>query len=106
MIREKLLALRATRASLIACAQTERTGAMSIVNRLERATAWFDRAKAIALELRAHPVWIAAGMALIVAARPRRAFKLFAAGFSLWQGWRNLRTTLNRLAPARSRRAN
>jgi hypothetical protein len=106
MMREKLLALRETRATLVAQAQTERTGVLRIVTRLERATAWFDRAKAIALKLRAHPLWIAGGVALIVAARPRKAVKLFAFGFSLWQGWRNLRATLDRLAPTQPRRAN
>ena len=100
MIREKLLALRERRSLLIAHCELQRIEVFTIIERVERAAAWIDRAKAIALNLRAHPVWLAAGVALLVAARPRKALKLFATGFSLWRGWRNLRAMMERFAPA------
>ena len=105
MIRERLLVLRERRSMLIAHAADQRMDAMRIVRKIERATAWFDRARSMALKLRAHPVLIAGGIALLVAMRPRKALKLFATGYSLWQGWRNLRSMIDRLAPAQPRRA-
>jgi hypothetical protein len=105
MIREKLLALREHRAVLISRAADQRSGAMTLVRRVERATAWFERAKSVASRLRANPLWVVAAVAVIVAARPRKALKLFATGYSLWQGWRNLRSAFDRMAPAQPRRA-
>lgn len=100
MIREKLLALRERRAVLISRCETQRSEVFALVERVERATAWVDRAKAAALKLRAHPLWIAGGVALLVAVRPRKALKLFATGFSMWRSWRSLRAMIDRFAPA------
>jgi hypothetical protein len=105
MMRERLLALRERRSLLVAQAAEQRAGAMKFVERLERATAWYERAKSVVLRLRAHPAWVAGGVALLVALRPRKAFKWLATAYSLWQGWRNLRTTLDRFSPAQPRRA-
>jgi tetratricopeptide (TPR) repeat protein len=100
MIREQLLALREKRALLVVRAGEQRNDVLVIVGRLERATAWYDRAKAIGRKLRANPLWVAAGVALLVAARPRKAVKLFTTAYSLWRGWRNLKSLLERFAPA------
>jgi hypothetical protein len=100
MIRERLLALRERRAALVARAETQRVEILAIVGKLERATAWYDRARAIGRKLRANPLWVVAGVALLVAARPRKAVKLFTTAYSLWRGWRNLQGLIERYAPA------
>ncbi len=101
MIRERLLALRERRALLVSRAGDQRHDVLMIADRLERATAWYDRAKAIGRKLRANPLWVAAGVTLLVAARPRKAVKLFTTGYSLWRGWRSLKALLERHAPSR-----
>lgn len=104
MIREQLLALREQRASLISRAEHQREAMYSLLIRAEGATAWVDRARELLARARAHPVWIAAGVALFVALRPRKSLKLLATGISLWRGWRALRTSLERMAPSPARR--
>lgn len=105
MIREQLLALREQRALLVAHAEHQRETMHALVLRAESATAWFDRARALLERARAQPVWIAAGVALFVVLRPRKALKLLAAAISLWRGWRSLRTLLERAAAPPARRA-
>jgi len=100
MIREQLLALREKRALLVGRAEEQRHDVLVIVARLERAAAWYDRARAIGRKVRANPLWVVAGVALLVAARPRKAVKLFTTAYSLWRGWRSLKALLERYAPA------
>ncbi len=85
---------------LIARAGEQRAGAAVLLSRVERATAWFERAKSIGRTLRANPLWVVGAVALVVAARPRRTLKLAATAYSLWKGWQNLRATLERFAPS------
>lgn len=99
MIREKLVALRERRGQLSARAEFDRGRIASLLARAEFATAWFDRGRTLLAKLSAHPVWIAAGVALLVALRPSKALKWLATGFSVWQGWRRLRASLDRFAP-------
>ena len=99
MIRENLLALRERRAVLVAQAGEQRTDLNAVVARVERAAVWYDRAKAIGRKVREHSLWVAAGAALLMAARPRKALKLIATGFSLWRVWRRLSAVLDRFAP-------
>lgn len=99
MIRENLLALRERRAVLIAEADAQRSDLVAIVGRVERAAVWYDRAKAIGRKVREHSLWVAAGVALLLAARPRKALKLIATGFSLWRTWHRLSAVLDRFAP-------
>ena len=101
MIRERMLVLRERRATLVAQGDSQRAELFALVERVDRATAWIGRAKAIALKARSHPLSLAAGVALVVALRPRRMLKLFATGFSLWRGWRNVRSMLDRYVPSR-----
>ena len=101
MMRERLLALRERRASLVIEADAQRTSVAALAGQVEKAAVWYDRAKGIVLKLREHPVWVAAGVGLFVAARPRKALKWVATGFSLWRGWRRLNATLDRFAPVR-----
>lgn len=98
MIREKLLALRERRGALIAQAERQREELNVMVVRAEAATAWIDRARAVVSRARAHPLWIAAGVALFVALRPRKALKWLVTGVSLWRGWLNLRAGLEHAA--------
>ena len=100
MIREKLIGLRERRALLVARAEHQRAAVAGFVAQAESATLWFDRGRALLTKLKAHPVWIAAGVALLVALRPRKAFKWLATGFSMWRGWLKLQATLERFAPA------
>jgi hypothetical protein len=99
VIREKLIALRERRALLVLHAEHQREGVIAIVERAEVAMAWFDRARAFGQKLRANPLWVVAGVAVLVALRPRRMFKLFATGYSLWRGWRNVRAAYERYVP-------
>jgi len=102
MIRERLLALREKRALLVGRADDQRHELRLITDKLERAAAWYDRARAIGRRLRANPLWVAAGVALLVAVRPGRAIRLFTTGYSLWRGWRNFKALLERNAPSRA----
>ena len=101
MIRERLLALREKRALLVSRADEQRNQVLVIAGRLERAASWYDRARAIGRRLRANPLLVLAGVALLVAVRPRKAVKLFTTAYSLWRGWRSLKALLERYAPSR-----
>lgn len=105
MMREKLLGIRERRAQLVADAAAQRVRVFALVDQADRVAQLFDRARDLARKASAHPVWIATGVALIVALRPRNAFKLVATGFSLWRGWRGLRATIDRFVPLDLRRA-
>ena len=100
MIREQLLALREKRALLVGRAEEQRHDVLVIVGRLEHAAAWYDRARVIGRKLRANPLWVVAGVALLAAARPRKAVKLLTTAYSLWRGWRSIKGLLERYAPA------
>lgn len=99
MIREKLIALRERRATLVARSEHQREHVAMLVGRAETAFAWVDRARAFGRKLRAHPLWVVAGVALLVALRPGKMLKLFGTGMTLWRGWRTLRATYERYVP-------
>jgi len=99
VIREKLIALREHRARLVSSAVHQREGLIAIVERAEVAMVWFDRARAFGQKLRANPLWVVAGVAVFVALRPRRMFRLFATGYSLWRGWGKVRALYERYVP-------
>lgn len=100
MMRERLIALRERRAQLVARAETQRGEIFALFERADRVAAWFDRARDIGRGMRANPAWIAAAVALLIALRPRRAFRLAVTGYSLWRGWRRLRATIEQLLPS------
>jgi len=92
MIRNNLIALAARRSQLAARAQVEREA-------LDRALAPADRAATLAASLlvtvrraageaRKRPELVLAGVALLVALRPRRALAWLARGWSLWRLYR------------------
>lgn len=99
-MREKLIALRERRALLVSRAEHQREAAFVLIQKAETATAWFDRARSMLRNVQRHPLWIVAGVALLVALRPGKAFKWFATGLSLWRTWRSVRATLDRFVPA------
>lgn len=104
-MRERLLVIRERRARLVADAEAQRERVFAVVEQADRVARLFDRARDLARRASAHPVWIAAGVALVVALRPRGAIKLAATGVSLWRGWRSLRAAAERFAPVRVRGA-
>ena len=102
MIRERLLAVRERRARLIAKAEGEREAVLATVKRVEAAAAWVDRGRALLRSAREHMVWIAGGVALLVALRPRKALALVLKAYSLWRSWRTLRAMLDRYVPSQA----
>jgi hypothetical protein len=99
VIRERLIALRERRAALVARAEHQRETVTELVGRAETVFSWVERACSLGRTLRAHPAWVAAGVALLVALRPRKMFKLFGTGMTLWRGWRSLRAAYERYVP-------
>lgn len=99
MIREKLIALRERRAVLVSRAEHQRATVFELVGRAETAMVWFDRARGFGRKLRANPLWVVAGVALLVILRPRKALGLAATGLTLWRNWRTLRATYERFVP-------
>lgn len=47
--------------------------------------------------LQGHPLWVAGGVALLLAWRPRRAWRWGQRVFFLWRGWQALRSRLSAL---------
>jgi hypothetical protein len=99
VIRERLIALRERRATLVARSEHQREGVAALVGRADTAFAWFDRARAFGRKMRANPLWVAAGIGLLFALRPRKALKLVGTGMTLWRGWRRLRAAFERYVP-------
>ena len=85
MTRHRLIALSQHQARLIGRAQVEREHFGALVTRIESALSWVDAVQNGLGEARRHPLLLLAGVALLVALRPRRAMKLAASGWSLWR---------------------
>jgi YqjK-like protein len=113
VIRNQLIALGARRSRLAADAQSEREaiaraiapadGAASVVASL------LAVARRAAGEARQRPELVVAGVALLVALRPRRALAWIARGWSLWRLYRGAQRWWSRFdaltgAPAVPRR--
>ena len=94
-MRERLLALAERRARLAARAQAERK---SIAALLAPADGVASLAASLIYTMRGaldhagrHPLVVVAGIALLVALRPRRAFTWLSRGWSLWRVYRGAR---------------
>jgi len=98
-VRERLQALSARRAQLVAQARAEREALAGYLARTEAATVWLDSALRLLAEAKRHPVWVVGGIAAAVALRPKRALRWLANGWSLWQASRGLRLWWRRLEP-------
>jgi hypothetical protein len=92
MMRERLVALAERRAHLVARAQVERATIGALLARTDGAAslaASVIRTARRALDLAGHhPLIVVAGIALLVALRPRRALTWLARGWSLWRLYR------------------
>lgn len=91
-MREHLLALAERRARLVARAQEERATITALLVPADGAAAMaaslFQAARRALEEARRHPLIMIAGVALLVALRPRRAISWLAKGWSLWRLYR------------------
>jgi hypothetical protein len=87
-MRERLLALAERRARLQARAQSERESIAVLLTPADGALAVFRAAQGALAEARRHPLIMIAGVALLVALRPRRALSWLARGWSLWRLYR------------------
>jgi YqjK-like protein len=96
-MRERLLFLAERRARLMARAQTERETIAALLKPADgvalAAISAFRAAQRALQASRRHPLIMVAGVALLVALRPRLAVTWIARGWSLWrlyrgaQGW-------------------
>lgn len=98
-MRKQLSALRAQRTELLARAGAEREQLARYVTRAETATVWLDRVVRLLEEAKRRPFWFVGGVAALIALRPKRALRLVASGWSLWQATRSLRSLWRRLGP-------
>ena len=96
-MRGRLILLAERRARLQARAQSERELLAAVLTPTDgvalAAVAAYRAARRALEEARRHPLFMAIGIALLVALRPRRALSWLARGWSLWrlyrgaQGW-------------------
>lgn len=94
MTRERLIELRERRAELVVRAEAEREAIASLIARTDVAVQWYEAGIAAGAELRRHPAWIAGGVGLLFALRPKRVLKWLASGWSLWRVYRGARAWL------------
>jgi hypothetical protein len=94
-MREQLLALAERRAQLVARAGSERAAIDALLAPADAAAtlaASLVRAARSAQEMaQRHPLSVVAGVALLVALRPRRAAVWLSRGWSLWRLYRGAR---------------
>lgn len=92
MMRERLVALAERRAHLIVRAQAERETTAALLARTDGAaslaTSVIRTARRVLDLAGHHPLIVVAGIALLVALRPRRALTWLARGWSLWRLYR------------------
>jgi hypothetical protein len=99
-MRERLLALAERRARLQARARSERESIAVLLAPADSAVAVFRAAQGALAEARRHPLIMVAGVALLVALRPRRALSWLARGWSLWRLYRGAYAWWQRFAAA------
>jgi len=92
VIRNHLISLAARRARLAANAQSERDALAEALAPADRAavvaSSLLAAARRAAGEARKHPGFVVAGVALLVALRPRGVLAWLARGWSLWRLYR------------------
>ena len=103
-MRERLLALAERRAHLAARAQSERESMAALIARTDTvaslAVSLLQLARRLLEQGQRHPLIVVAGVALLVALRPRRAITWLARGWSLWRLYRGARGWWLRFAAA------
>jgi len=95
--RTRLLEIVERRAQLVHRAQSEREQVAAFIARGDGALAWIYKGRQMLQELGRRPLVVVALVALLVAWRPRRAFKWLSAGWSLWRLYRKAGRWLQRL---------
>jgi len=103
-MRERLVALAERRARLVARAQVERATIDALLaptdGAVSLAALLFRTARRALEEVRRHPLIAVAGVALLVALRPRRAIAWLARAWSLWRFYRGAYGWWRRFAAA------
>jgi len=103
-MRERLLALAERRARLSARAQSERESMAALIARTNTvaslAVSLLHAARRVLEQGQRHPLIVVAGVALLIALRPRRAISWIAKGWSLWRLYRGARGWWLRFAAA------
>jgi hypothetical protein len=87
--RAQLIRLAERRMRLAEHARAERDHLMSVVARTDEAAAVVVRVRDLLAQLRRQPLLIAAGVALLVALRPSRAFGWLMRGWGAWRMYRS-----------------
>jgi hypothetical protein len=98
-MRERLIGLRERRAKLRERAARERAALEGWVARAEAVENMAAPAVRAFEWLRERPIWIAAGVAILVALRPKGALRWLSRGFGAWQLWRQGHALWRRVAP-------
>jgi hypothetical protein len=98
-MRARLIELRERRAQLLERAARDRAGLGEWLERAEVVEGWMAKGAAAAGWLRRRPLLVAAGVAMLIALRPRRALPWLAKGVALWRAWREARALWQQLAP-------
>lgn len=93
-----MIVLRERRARLVVRARGERERLAALLSRAEAAFRWIEVGRRVLEGARRQPLIVVAGAALLFALRPRRAVKLLASGWSLWQLYRRARRWWLRIA--------
>ena len=103
-MRERLLALAERRVRLMARAQDERTAINALLapadGAASMAVSLFRTARRALAQARNHPLIVIAGVALLVALRPRRVISWIAKGWTLWGIYRSAQGWLQRFSAA------
>ena len=85
MTRDRLIALGQHRARLVGRARVEREHFAAGVAGIESALSWIDVVRKGVGQARQHPLFVALGVALVLAVRPRNAINLALSALSLWR---------------------
>ena len=87
-MRERLIVLREQRQRLLERAAGEREKLGAFVDRTGAMDHWMLLGSRLAAEIRKHPGWLLAAVAVLAALRPRRALSWAIKGWSLYQLYR------------------
>jgi hypothetical protein len=100
--RARLLRLAERRVRLSASAQAERERLGAIIDRSDGFAPVLQGARRLLDELKGRPWIVGAGVALLFALRPKRAFGWLAKGWSAWRLYRGALRWWQQIAAARA----
>lgn len=95
---DRIAQLQRRREKLVLLAAAQRDAVARDFRPVERPLAIADRVVDGVRYLRAHPGFVVAGAAVIVALRPRRALTWGRRAFAVWRGWRWTSSALARFS--------